>query len=112
MSSQNAPQVYFGFNELLSQKEKELESNVTNYMQKCQETCYLECPFKSHVVCKSADFSTLINSKKLLQNLEDKNNAKFVLLDQYGFKQIDDDIFTKLKVFRKQISSSLSLLLL
>lgn len=101
LSSQHTPQVYFGFNELLSQKEKELESNVTNYMQKCQKTCYLECPFKNHIVCKSADFSTLIKTKNLLQNLEDKNNAKFVLLDQYGFKQIDDTIFTKLISFPK-----------
>lgn len=101
LSSQNAPQVYFGFNELLPQKEKELESNVADYMQKCKKTCHLECPFNRHIVCKSADFSTLMSTKVLLRNLMDENNAKFVLLDQYGFKQIDDNIFTKLISFPK-----------
>lgn len=31
LSKQNAPQVYFGFNELLTHKEEELESNISNY---------------------------------------------------------------------------------
>lgn len=102
LSSQNkAPQVYFGFNELLSQKEEELESNITNYMQECQKVCNLKCPLKDHIFYKRENFSTLINSEKLLKNLKDENSAKFFLLDQYGFKQIDDDIFTKLIGFPK-----------
>lgn len=88
LSKQNAPQVYFGFNELLTHKEEELESNISNYIQNCQKGCSFKCPFNRHIFFKSADFTTLIKSTKLLQNLEDKNSAKFVLLDQYGFKQI------------------------
>lgn len=101
LSKQNAPQVYFGFNELLTHKEEELESNISNYMQNCQKGCFFKCPFNRHIFFKSADFTALIKSTKLLQNLEDKNSAKFVLLDQYGFKQIADDIFVKLISFPK-----------
>lgn len=101
LSKQNAPQVYFGFNELLTHKEKELESNISNYMQNCQKGCLLKCPFNRHIFFKSADFKTLIKSTNLLQNLEDRNSAKFILLDQYGFKQIADDIFVKLISFPK-----------
>lgn len=101
LSKQNAPQVYFGFNELLTHKEEELESNISNYRQNCQKGCFFKCPFNRHIFFKSADFTALIKSTKLLQNLEDKNSAKFVLLDQYGFKQIADDIFVKLISFPK-----------
>lgn len=101
LSKRNTPQVYFGFNELLAHKEKELESNISNYLQECKKNCNLDCPFNAHIFCKKAEFSTLIRSKNLLQNFEEKDNAKFVLLDQYGFKQIDDEVFTKLISFPK-----------
>lgn len=86
---------------LLTHKEVELESNISNYIQNCQKECFFKCPFNGHIFFKSADFTTLIKSTKLLHNLEDKNSAKFVLLDQYGFKQIADDIFIKLISFPK-----------
>lgn len=102
LSKNRQLQVYFGFNELKQDKEQELEHNVQEYMSKCQSICgFSSCPYQEHIRFKCADFKDIINDPKILGLCNDKCNAKFVLMDQYGFKQINDDIFTKLISFPK-----------
>lgn len=89
--------VTFGFNELNTEKKAELESNVFTELASCRSQCIeTKCPFDNAFYFESQDFSSLINNKRLNQILENAKYAKFILLDQYGFKQINDDVFLKL----------------
>lgn len=93
----NKVYVTFGFNELDSEKRKELESNITSELLSCQAQCVeTKCPFENAFYYGSQDFSSLINNRRLNQILSNAQYAKFILLDQYGFKQINDDVFLKL----------------
>ena len=47
------------------------------------------------------DFQELFSNRSLKNIFENRNIAKFVLLDQYGFSQINEDIFTQLISFPK-----------
>ena len=89
--------VTFGFNELNTEKKAELESNVFTELASCRSQCIETiCPFDNAFYFESQDFSSLINNIRLNQILENAKYAKFILLDQYGFKQINDDVFLKL----------------
>lgn len=94
----NAPQVTFAFNEFEPTKKDELEENVSREFNACRSLCTEnKCPFENSFYCGQNDFSNLINDNTTFnQILSNKNYAKFILLDQYGFKQINDDVFLKL----------------
>lgn len=94
----NAPKVSFAFNEYEPLKKEELEANVSKEFELCKSECSeSRYPFESSFYIGQNDFSTLINnSENFNQILSNKNFAKFILLDQYGFKQINDDVFLKL----------------
>lgn len=94
----NAPKVSFAFNEYEPSKKEELEANVSREFELCKSKCSdCQCPFESSFYYGQNDFSTLIKgNKNFKQILSDKSYAKFILLDQYGFKQINDDVFLKL----------------
>lgn len=94
----DALKVSFAFNEYEPLKKEELEANVSNEFELCKSECSeSRCPFESSFYIGQNDFSTLINSSENFnQILSNKNFAKFILLDQYGFKQINDDVFLKL----------------
>lgn len=98
LTKKNAPQVTFAFNEFESTKKDELEENVSREFNACKSQCTERtCPFEKSFYCGQNDFSSLINNNATFnQILSNKNYAKFILLDQYGFKQINDDIFLKL----------------
>ncbi len=101
LSKQDSPQIVFGFNELLKDKKQELEKNINEFTHQCQKECNIKCPFEGHVHIANKDFLTLMRSKQLIANMSNERYAKFVLLDQYGFKQIDDEVFLKLISFPK-----------
>ncbi|WP_165022757.1 three-Cys-motif partner protein TcmP [Dysgonomonas sp. ZJ279] len=89
--------IIFGFNEYLEDKCELLHTNVQDFFKKCQTECSVEnclCQKSCHI--KNDDFSTLFDNKKFQQILNNKKYAKFILIDQYGFKQVDDLVFTKL----------------
>ena len=89
--------ITFGFNELESEKRQELESNVSSELSSCQAQCTeTKCPFENAFHYGSQDFSSLIKNTRLNQILSNPKFAKFILLDQYGFKQINDDVFLRL----------------
>ena len=92
------PKVFFAFNEYESLKKDELEANVTEEFELCKSECAeTDCPFEKSFYYGQNDFSDLISNKvNFNQILSNKSYAKFILLDQYGFKQINDDVFLKL----------------
>lgn len=93
----NAPGVVFAFNELDSDKRAELEKNVFEEYSACKQLCKeKKCPFTNSFHYADVDFSTLIKNDRLTTILSSNKYAKFILLDQYGFKQINDDVFLKL----------------
>ena len=92
--------VAFIFNESLKKKSQELKKNTNSHISKCeQENDCGGCVYKRHVL--KYEFKDLFKEKQILQILKNKNYGKFVLLDQYGFKQIDDEIFQLLVSFPK-----------
>lgn len=96
LSKRNTAYVTFAFNELDCEKRKELESNITSELLSCQAQCQrTKCPFENAFYYGSQDFSSLINNRRLNQILSNVQYAKFILLDQYGFKQITDGVFLK-----------------
>ena len=97
VSHKNKPNVVFGFNEKDEVKSKELKKNVDSELSECKNNCnYGSCPFKGKTFVETKKFKELIQGDKVNYILNNRNYAKFILLDQYGFSQIDDDIFLKL----------------
>ena len=98
VADKNSKKVYFTFNENNKQKQIELRDNVKNFMDQCmQENCKKsECVY-SYNNFGQFDFKEIFHNDKELSNiLSDNSNAKFILLDQYGFSQVDEDVFLQL----------------
>lgn len=91
------PIVVFGFNEKIRGKSIELKQNIEAEQLACQEGCeYSLCPFLNNVYVEAYDFQELIQNKQVNNILSNRSYGKFILLDQYGFKQINDEVFLKL----------------
>ncbi len=92
------PKVIFGFNEKEKVKSDRLRENVTNYRSACAQNC----PLGSEGCClgapfiKSMSFEDITQSKTFKTILQDEKTAKFILLDQYGIKEITENIFLSL----------------
>lgn len=94
---QNNKSVILAFNEKEESKRNELECNIKQEIAQCKTTCQFDtCVFDKACHYAHEDFSDLIQNEKLLSVLNNAKYAKFVLLDQYGFKQINDEVFLKL----------------
>lgn len=99
-SAQN--KIVFSFNEkepqVISQKKyEELQVNVCNFLENCaiENNCSEGCIYKPK--CSNKDFKEgFSNSKNLKIILSEKKYAKFILLDQYGYTKIDNDVFLSL----------------
>lgn len=101
-SSKNGKEVFLVFNEFLKQKYEELSKNVLGFLDKCIESHSCNyCPIKKGIHTYNMDFKELFANKKIEKILKNKNYGKFVLLDQYGIKQVTEDIFTKLVTYPK-----------
>ncbi|MBQ2839615.1 MAG: three-Cys-motif partner protein TcmP [Muribaculaceae bacterium] len=91
------PIVVFGFNEKIRNKSIELQENIKAEQSACQEHCeYSSCPFINNIHVGAYDFQELIQNEQVNNVLSNRSYGKFVLLDQYGFKQINDEVFLKL----------------
>lgn len=94
---QNNKSVILAFNEKEEYKRNELECNIKQEIAQCKTTCQFDtCVFDKACHYAHEDFSDLIQKENLLRILNNAKYAKFVLLDQYGFKQINDEVFLKL----------------
>ncbi|MCF7809834.1 three-Cys-motif partner protein TcmP [bacterium] len=87
--------INFIFSEKALHMSKELRSNVEKYKSECINANQCgDCVYKISVEQK--DFKSAFNDPETQTVLKDKNIGKFILLDQYGFSQIDKDIFLQL----------------
>lgn len=93
----NNKHVVFGFNEKEKEKKELLDKAKDDFFLKCKSECSLEkCVYSNAIYCKDTSFGEIMESDKFRKVLANKNYAKFVLLDQYGFSQITKDVFLKL----------------
>jgi three-Cys-motif partner protein len=90
--------VYFAFNENNKQKETDLEVNIKTFMDKCiKDNCKRDKCVYSYSNFGQYDFKDVFyKGTKFTRFLAGNDYAKFILLDQYGFSQIDEDVFLKL----------------
>jgi len=89
--------VKFGFNEKEQNKSDHLRELVGLKFSQCMKTCELRnCVYSANVYYQSLPFNKIANSMILNRILANRTFAKFILLDQYGFSQITNDIFLKL----------------
>lgn len=98
---QNGKEIFFSFNEreasVAQEKHKELKLNVDNFLKECAEknNCSQGCVYNTN--CFNKEFKEGFKSSQNLKDiLSNSNYAKFILLDQYGYTQIGDDIFISL----------------
>lgn len=97
ISNGGRPSVVFGFNEMLQSKATELKQNIDTEQTECQKNCeYSICPFTNNIHIGAYDFRELIQNEQVNSVLNNRSYGKFILLDQYGFKQINDEVFLKL----------------
>lgn len=96
-SSSNVKQVFFLFNEFSKPKYEALTNNVYCFQNKCMEShgCS-ECPIKKGIYTRNEDFQNLFEDEKIDKIFKNKEYGKFVLLDQYGIKQVTEEVFSKL----------------
>lgn len=90
----------FLFNEGNRSKSLQLKQTVDDFVCKCQqenqcESCVYQRTFTN------LDFQDVFQNDEIQSILSNKKIGKFLLLDQYGFKHIDDTIFKQLVGFPK-----------
>jgi three-Cys-motif partner protein len=96
--SKNSKKVFFAFNENNKQKEAELESNIKAFMDQCiKNNCNRDKCIYSYSNFGQYDFKDVFYRDTMFTKILIKNDsAKFILLDQYGFSQVDEDVFLKM----------------
>ncbi len=89
--------VTFGFNEKLHDKRESLEICIKKHFELCRNNCHhSSCVYSQKVFCTSQNFMEIEKNSKFNEILKNQKYAKFILLDQYGFSQITDNVFLKL----------------
>jgi three-Cys-motif partner protein len=92
--------IKFTFCESQKKKCQELNDNVAEYIKTCEvDNKCSTCVYKLDII--NSDFKSIFNDKQIQSIFQNKHYAKFVLLDQYGFRQIDDNIFKQLIKYPK-----------
>ncbi|OJV37691.1 MAG: hypothetical protein BGO33_03135 [Bacteroidia bacterium 43-41] len=92
--------IRFWFNEAEPSKAKELNMNVDSFIGRCEQNCNLHgCYFADKVKITSDKFGVIFNSEEFINIASNKKYGKFLVLDQYGFKQVGEDVFEKLIEF-------------
>lgn len=85
------------FNEFENSKAEELKHKVHSFIIECEKECSMDtCYFKNKIEITSQRFEDIFKSKKFVDIATDRKIAKFLLLDQYGFKEVGDNVFKKL----------------
>lgn len=92
----NKSDVHFWFNELPSKKVG-LHKNVESFIDECEEKCSLQqCYFRDRIKITEERFEDIFWSEAFNRIASRKDLGKFLLLDQYGFRQVGDNVFKKL----------------
>lgn len=92
--------IHFIFNEPLENKSQDLNKNVEKFISKCvKKNGCGKCVYNYQVL--KSEFQEIFKNDQIQGILNNKKIGKFILLDQYGFKEINDDIFLKLIEYPK-----------
>lgn len=92
--------IQFVFNEAIEDKSNELSLKIEEFIKECcKENGCQNCVYKYQV--NKSNFQDIFYSIEVQRILNDKNIGKFILLDQYGFKEINEDIFLRLVDYPK-----------
>jgi three-Cys-motif partner protein len=96
--AKNGKEVLFAFNENKKQKLSELKTNILSFMDQCvKENCRKDKCVYLYKNFGQYDFKDVFYNDRTFTNaLANNEYAKFILLDQYGFKQVDEDVFLRL----------------
>jgi len=88
-------EVKFLFNEGVEDKSETLKKNVAQYIEECKKgnDCD-DCIYQYRV--ENYNFQEIFSNPSLTNIFKSKESGKFILLDQYGFSQIDEQIFRQL----------------
>lgn len=85
----------FAFNESVAQKSQRLEENISEHINTCLNNCGRErCVYDIHF--GNYEFKQALERPNVNEILSNPDFGKFILLDQYGFKQVDNEVFLKL----------------
>jgi len=88
-------EIKFLFNERDPEKSKELVENVIQYIEHCKkENKCNGCIYQYKVL--NLNFQDIFSNSSIANIFMSKEFGKFILLDQYGFSQIDEQIFRQL----------------
>ncbi len=93
-------EVKFLFNEGKQDKSEELKQNIAQFVKDCKHTndCNA-CVYQYGV--ENLSFQEIFSNVALTNIFKNKEFGKFILLDQYGFSQIDEQIFKQLISYPK-----------
>ncbi len=92
--------ISFIFNESCQDKSEELRRNVSHYIEQCKhENNCNDCIYQYSV--HNFNFKDMFSDSLMTNIFKSKDYGKFILLDQYGFSQIDEQIFKKLISYPK-----------
>lgn len=91
----NKQKIAFAFNEVQKRKAKTLELRINEFFEQCSTNCNLttDCPYKGNCYFKHEDFQSLFSNSNFRNILANPKYGKFILLDQYGFKQVNEEVF-------------------
>ncbi|MDR2026768.1 MAG: three-Cys-motif partner protein TcmP [Prevotellaceae bacterium] len=93
----NNKTVHFVFNEKEKLKQKKMIENIKSYMNECLSVnCKAVSCIYHYENFNQMEFKDIFQIDKFQFILKNNSCGKFILLDQYGFKQVDRDIFLQL----------------
>lgn len=92
--------ITFIFNESKKTKSRELEKNIEEHIENCKnKNKCIECTY--HYTIENDDFKNIFSNSSVNNILNNQRIGKFILLDQYGFKEINEAVFQQLISFPK-----------
>lgn len=96
-AKKNNKQVYFTFNEKIKTKQAKLVHNVSEFMNRClTENCSSSQCIYNYANFEQKEFKNVFQDIDFQNILDNKTYGKFILLDQYGFSQVDESVFLRL----------------
>lgn len=87
--------VVFYFNEKKSDKLCDLKNAVVSSLSDCEKNCSESCIY-SEIQYSHLEFQEAFEKQSFRSVLANPRFAKFILLDQYGFKHVDGETFLDL----------------
>ena len=96
-AKKNGKSICFTFNEKEKLKQKMLIENIKQFMTNCSiNNCKTDHCIYNYDNYTQLEFKEVFQNNDFQNILNNNNFGKFILLDQYGFSQVDEDIFLQL----------------